>query len=121
MYFLLGISLILAFILIVNVAVAAVATAVWRVVSAKIGVLSPAAQARVIIGLRVMPVVLALVFVAAFVAPSYLLLEPQESGEIVSLKMGLIALASSIAVLVAIFRVFRTWYVTRRLLKNWLR
>jgi Zn-dependent protease with chaperone function len=35
--------------------------------------------------------------------------------------MGLIALASSIAVLVAIFRVFRTWYVTRRLLKNWLR
>ncbi|HEY2846768.1 MAG TPA: M56 family metallopeptidase, partial [Pyrinomonadaceae bacterium] len=105
---------------IVNVAVAAVASVAWRVVSDRIEFLSPAARARVIIGLRVMPVVLAVVFVAAFVVPSYLLLEPQESGEIVSLKMGLIALASSIAVLVAVFRVVRTWYVTRRLLKNWL-
>ena len=120
MYFLLGISLILAFVLIVNVAVAALASAAWRVASRKITVLSPAAQARVIIGLRVMPVVLAVGFVGAFVAPSYLLMEPHESGETVSLKMGIIALASSIAVLVATFRVFRTWYVTRRLLRNWL-
>jgi Zn-dependent protease with chaperone function len=120
MYFLLGISLILAFVLIVNVAVAALASAAWRVVSDRITHFSPAAQARVIIGLRVMPVVLAVVFVGAFVAPSYLLLEPHESGETVSLTMALIALASSITVLVATFRVFRTWYVTRRLLKNWL-
>ncbi|MFL6374666.1 MAG: hypothetical protein ACJ73D_08385 [Pyrinomonadaceae bacterium] len=120
MYFLLGISLILAFVLIVNIAVAALASAVWRVVSGKIARFSPAAKARVIIGLRVMPVVLAIVFVGAFVAPSYLLLEPHESGETVSLKMALIALASSVAVLVALFRVFRTWYITRRLLTNWL-
>jgi len=120
MYFLLGISLILAFVLIVNVAVAALASAVWRFASGKIESFSPAGQSRVIIGLRVMPVVLAVVFVGAFVAPSYLLLEPHESGETVSLKMALIALASSTAVLVATFRVFRTGYVTRRLLKNWL-
>ena len=120
MYFLLGISLILAFVLIVNVAVAALASAAWRIVSGRIEFLSPAARARVIIGLRVMPVVLAVVFVSAFVAPSYLLLEPPQSGETVSLKMGLIAFASSIAVLIAVFRVLRTWYVTRRLLKNWI-
>ena len=120
MYFLLGISLILAFVLIVNVAVAVLASAVWRIVSRRTEFLSPAARARVLIGLRVMPVVLAVVFVSAFVAPSYLLLEPPQSGETVSLKMALIAIASSIAVLVAMFRVFRTWYVTRRLLTNWL-
>jgi len=120
MYFLLGISLVLAFVLIVNVAVAAVASAVWRAVSAHIKFLSPSAQARVIIGLRLMPVVLALCFVAALVAPSYLLLEPHDTGETVGLKMGVLALASSLAVLLAVFRVFRTWYVTRHLLKNWL-
>src|SRR6478672_11300083 len=114
MYFLLGISLILAFVLIVNVAVAAAASALWRGVSGHIKFLSPAAQARVIIGLRLMPVVLALCFVAALVAPSYLLLEPVDTGETVGLKIGLLALASSLAVLLAVFRVLRTWLVTRK-------
>jgi len=71
MYFLLGISLILAFVLIVNVAVAALASAAWRVVSDRITHFSPAAQARVIIGLRVMPVVLAVVFVFLVLAAQF--------------------------------------------------
>jgi Zn-dependent protease with chaperone function len=120
MYFLLGISLILAFILIVNVAAAALASLVWRGVSGKLEFLSPAARARVIIGLRVMPVLLALIFVTAFVAPAYLLLEPHDSGETVSTKMAAIAIASSIAVLIAVLRVLQTWWATRSLLRNWL-
>jgi Zn-dependent protease with chaperone function len=119
-YFLLGISLILAFILIVNVAAAALASLAWRGVFGRLEFLSPAARARVIIGLRVMPVVLALVFVTAFVAPAYLLLEPFDTGETVSVKMAAIAIASSLAVLVAVLRVLQTWWATRSLLRNWL-
>jgi Zn-dependent protease with chaperone function len=120
MYFLLGISLILTFILIVNLGVAAAASLVWRAVESRVGALSPSTQARVIIGLRIMPVAFALVFVLAFVVPSYLLLEPNDSGETISLKLAVITLASSLAVLVAVSRVLRTWFVTNRLLKNWL-
>src|SRR5437868_2272119 len=118
MYFLLGISLILTFILIVNIGAAAAASLVWRVIESRVASLSASTQARIIIGLRVMPVALALVFVLAFVVPSYLLLEPQDSGEVVSLKMAIIALVSTTAVLIAISRVLRTWFVTKRLLRN---
>jgi Zn-dependent protease with chaperone function len=120
MYFLLGISLILTFILIVNLGVGAAASMIWRAIESRVASLSPSTQARVIIGLRIMPVAFALVFVLAFVVPSYLLLEPNDSGEVVSLKMAIIALASTLAVLVAVSRVLRTWFVTNRLLKNWL-
>ena len=121
MYTLLGISLTLAFLLIVNMAVAIFASALWRVVSKHVLGLSVGTQAQLIFGLRILPVAAALVFVFGFVVPSYLLHEPLESGEIVSNKLGLIAAASSIGVLIALYRVLSTWWVTRSLTANWLR
>ena len=95
MYFFLGISLILAFLLIVNMVVAIGASALWRILSSRIEFLSVGTRAQIIFGLRVLPVAAAIVFVSAFLVPSYLLHEPASSGEVVSTKLGLIALISS--------------------------
>ncbi len=121
MYFLLGISLILAFLLIVNMAVAIGASALWRILSGHIEYLSVGTRAQIIFGLRVLPVAAAIVFVSAFLVPSYLLHEPTSSGEVVSTKLGLIALISSLGVAVALYRVVGTWLATRRLTEDWLK
>lgn len=119
MYFLLGIALILAFLLIVNMAAATLASGLWRLISRPIRSLSVSSGAQIIFALRIGPVAAALVFIFAFVVPSYLLLEPQESGEVVSSKLALIALVSSVGVGIALYRVFKTWLVTRQMALNW--
>lgn len=119
MYSLLGISLNLAFLLIVNMAAALLAIIIWRLIARPVTFLSVKAQAQIIFALRFGPVVAALVFVFAFVVPAFLLHEPEDSGEVVSGKLAIIALASSIAVCVALYRVFKTYIVTRRLAANW--
>lgn len=121
MYFLLGISLTLAFLLIVNMIVALFASALWRVISSRVQNFAVGTRAQIIFGLRILPVTVALVFVFAFLVPSYLLHEPETSGEVVSNKLGLIALVSSLGVFIALYRVFQTWLVTRRLAANWLK
>jgi Zn-dependent protease with chaperone function len=47
--------------------------------------------------------------------------EPFESGEVVSDKLGVIALVSSFAVLIAVYRIVHTFLVTRGLIREWLR
>lgn len=120
MYVLLGISLTLAFLLIVNMVVAIFSSALWRILSNRVQNFSVNARAQIIFGLRVLPVAAALVFVLAFLIPSYLLHEPGVSGEVVSRKLALIAIISSLGVIIALYRVFETWLVTRRLARNWL-
>ena len=119
MYFLLGISLTLAFLLLVNMLAALLASITWRMVSGQIKDFSANTRAQIIFGLRVGPVAAALIFVFAFVVPAYLVHEPENSGEVVSGKLAFIAIASSIAVAVAVYRVFKTWQVTRRLAASW--
>ena len=100
--------------------VAIIASAIWSVVSKRVHSLSVGARAQIIFGLRILPVAASLVFVFAFLVPSYLLHEPEASGEVVSSKLGLIALLSSIGVLIALYRVVGTWIATSRLTANWL-
>jgi len=118
-YFLLGISLTLAFLLIVNMAAAILSIATGRLIARPMTFLSVNTQARVIFALRFGPVVAALIFVFAFVVPAYLLHEPEDSGEVVSGKLALIAAASSIAVCIAVYRVLKSCFVTRRLAASW--
>ncbi|MEO6049881.1 MAG: M56 family metallopeptidase [Pyrinomonadaceae bacterium] len=120
MYFILGISLTLAFLLIVNMLVAIFASTLWRVVSGLVQDFSVNARAQIIFGLRILPVAASLIFVIAFLIPAYLLLEPNSSGESLSGKLALIAFISSFGVCIALYRVFETWTVTRRLASNWL-
>lgn len=120
MYFLLGLCVTLAFLLIVNMTVALVASLLWKVIKRPARRLSVQARTRLIFGLRIIPVVSALVFAKAFILPAYLIHEPEDSGEIVSAKLALIAVLCGLGVIVAAARVVQTWWTTHCLMANWL-
>jgi Zn-dependent protease with chaperone function len=119
-FYLLGLSITLAFLLIVNMTAAVAASLVWRAISGFIDHVSVRTRAKIIFGLRTLPIAIALIFVLAFIVPAYLLHEPEDSGEVVSTKLAFIAMLCSIGVTVAVIRVLQTWLSTRRLMKNWL-
>lgn len=120
MYYLLGISITLAFLLIVNMTVAVAASLIWRAISGFAGTVSVGTRAKIIFGLRTLPIAAALIFVLAFIVPAYLLHEPEESGEVVSTKLALVAVLCAVGVAIAVFRVVQTWLSTQRLMRNWL-
>lgn len=119
MFFLLGISLTLALLLIVNIAAAILAFGLWRLIVRPMTFLSANTQAQIIFALRFGPIVAALIFVFAFVVPAYLLHEPENSGEVVSGKMAFLAIASAIAACTALYRVIKTCFATHRVAANW--
>lgn len=120
MYTLLCIAISLAFLLIVNLSVAVAANLVWGLAGNAAEELRPDTRAKIIFSLRALPVVAALVFVLLYVIPSYILHEPDLSGEVVSVKLAFIAGASSIGVMLSAARVLQTWLMTRRLISNWM-
>lgn len=71
--------------------------------------------------LRVMPVVFSLVLIVGFVLPSFLLFEPHESNETVSLKLAAIVCIAGFGLSTVAFRIFGSWWRTRRLLAEWIR
>jgi Zn-dependent protease with chaperone function len=121
MYFLVGICLVLAFLLTLNILVSISASAVWRLMSNRARQLSFRRQEQVIFALRVFPIVAAAIFVFTLVIPGYILFEPHSSDEVVTFKLGILALISFAGISIALFRVFRTWLATRRLAANWLK
>lgn len=120
MYFLLGISLMLALLLALNWSVSAAAAIFWRALAPTARNWSARRQAQTIFALRIFPFVGALIFVAAFLLPAYFLFEPHSSEEIVGVELSLLAFFSIIGVGIAAFRVFGTWWRTGRLVANWL-
>lgn len=121
MYFLLGVSLIFAVLLIVNLVLVIFTSVFWRIMSSRLRRLSINVRGQVLFGLCILPATVALVVVSVFVIPGYLRHEPAESGEVVSGKLGFIAIAGMLGVLVALYRFLKSWLVTRRLTSNWLR
>ncbi len=111
----------LAFLLVFNAFASVCASLVWRFAAKFTRNFSARIRAQIIFTLRIFPIVSALIFIAAFLLPSYLFFEPAASNEIVSFRLALFALASAVGVGIALFRVFKTWRKTRALVKNWMR
>lgn len=120
MYFLLGTSLIFALLLVLNVAASALASGAWRIIEPRARRKSAEQRAQIIFALRVLPTVAAILAVAAFLLPAYVLFEPHASDETVTFKLGALALVSLIGIGAAFYRVFGSWQSTRRLLNDWL-
>ena len=120
MYEFLGITLVLALLLTINATATLIAAGVGRVCRPLLRKCSARTRAEILFVMRIGPPVLAIVAIAAFMIPSYLVYEPHASGESVSWKLGLLATLSAIGVGLAISRGVRTWLATRRLLKEWL-
>ena len=120
MYTFLGITLVLALLLTINATATMIAAGFGRVCKPLLRKCSARTRAEILFVMRIGPPVIALVAIAAFMIPSYLIYEPHASGESVSLKLGLLAAFSAIGVGLAITRGIRTWLATRSLLKDWL-
>ena len=120
MYELLGISLVLAALLTINAFASLAAAAGWRLLKGPARKFSAQTRANVLFAMRVSPAVLALTSVTAFLIPSFLTYEPYSTTEVVSKKLGALALLSAVGVAFAFWRGVRSWWATRTLLREWL-
>jgi Zn-dependent protease with chaperone function len=121
MYFFLGISLLFALLLALNFLVSAAATILWCVIEKPTQNWSAQMRAQVIFSFRIFPLLAAIILVFAFLLPSYIIFEPHSSDEIVSAKLAILAAISLIGIAAAFYRIFGTWWRTRRLVKSWMR
>ena len=120
MYAFLGITLVLALLLTINATATMVAAVFGRLFMPLLRKCSARTRAEILFVMRIGPPVIAIIAIAAFMVPSYLVYEPHATEEVVSWKLGALATLSAIGVGLAISRGLRSWLATRSLLKNWL-
>src|SRR5690242_1565119 len=120
MYTLLGITLVLALLLTINATATMLAAGFGRLFRPLLRKCSARTRAEIFFVMRIGPPVLAIIAVAVFMIPSYLVYEPQKTNEFVSWKLGLLATLSAIGVGLAIWRGLRSWLATRSLLREWV-
>ena len=120
MYYLIGISLLFTTFFTINVASSLAAAGLWRILQRFVTGWSPARRSALLFALRVTPVATALLLVFSFVLPAFLLYEPHHSGETVGLKLTLVVTIALFGIAAAMFRVFASWWRTRRLVSDWL-
>ncbi len=121
MYFLLGLSIVLAALLTLNSLASLFASVLWRVLGARSHRFSASSCASIIFLLRIFPVATGIVCVSLLLAPAYLTHEPRTAHEDVSLKLAIIAGASAIGLALALVRGIAGWRATSRLTSDWLR
>jgi len=121
MYFLIGICLLFAYLYSINLLGSLFAATAWSGLARWASGLRPSTRTDLLFVLRIGPIALALATLAVFMLPSFLLYEPEQSDEIISYKMVLIVAISAIGIVLAIGRVFLSWWRTRRLLDEWMR
>jgi len=119
MYYLIGTSLLLTFMLAVATASASVLSLIWKLGQRWFVDFRPQTRARVAFMFRVMPVVIASTVGLAFIVPSFVLYEPNDSGERVGLKLSIIIAIAAFGITAAGYRIFASWWRTRRLLGEW--
>ena len=120
MYEFLGVTLVLAMLMTVNAVATALATAVWYLVRRSLMQCTARTRAEILFVLRIGPPIIAIIWIGAFMIPSYLVYEPYSTDEFVSLKLGTIAAISAVGVGCAVWRGIRSWLATRTLLQTWL-
>src|SRR5205085_12671322 len=119
MYLLIGISLLFTFLLAVGLTAAGILSIAWRVLGIQLEAVRPRSRANIIFGLRVLPLVSAITVGLAFVVPSFLMFEPSNSGEKISLKLGVIIVIAAFGFAAAFYRVLGSWWRTHRLVADW--
>jgi Zn-dependent protease with chaperone function len=121
LYLLLGTCLALAALLAFNAIASALAGLAWRALAPRVCDRPAGVRARLLFALRVSPPALAAGLVFALLLPAYLRHEPTDTEEEVGTMLLALAAVSACGVLLAAWRVARTWLATRRLVRDWLR
>ena len=120
MYVWLGLCLSLAALLLCNALGTLVATAIWRFVAAWARSWRAQDRARLLFALRTAPLLGAALFVKVFLLPAYVIYEPHAPDERAGWPLLALASVSLVGVALAVWRGVAAWWVTRRLLRNWL-
>ncbi|HEY2961453.1 MAG TPA: M56 family metallopeptidase [Pyrinomonadaceae bacterium] len=120
MYEFLGITLVLALLLTINATATMAAAGLGHLSKRLLRKCSAQTRAEILFVMRIGPPVIAIVAIAAFMIPSYLIYEPHKTEEFVSWKLGALAGLSAVGVALAIWRGVRSWLATRSLLREWL-
>ena len=122
MFFVLGLSIVLAALLLCNSCTSLISSLTWRIVGPRASRrLSAASCASIIFLLRTFPIVVGIICVCLLLIPAYLEHEPRDGHEPVSLKLAIIASASAMGLALAMFRGLAAWRATSRLNSDWLR
>lgn len=119
MYELLGISIAFAALLTINALATLVAAAFGRLLRRPLRICTARTRAEILFALRIGPPAIAIVTLGAFLIPSYLIYEPYATKERITVKLAVLAIASGIGVILAVWRGVRSWIATRSLLREW--
>ena len=120
MFLILGLSILLVTLLVLNNAASLLTVLLWRMFGKRINRWSARSAAQTLFLLRTLPSALSIGGVLFLFAPAYLRHESRVNHEDVSIKLGILAVISMIGIAVALARGIATWLATRRLTAEWL-
>lgn len=121
MFFVLGISILLVALLVLNNAASLLAMLLWRIFRGRINHWPAQRTAQTLFLLRTAPVILSVAVVFFLFAPAYLRHESRTNYEELSGKLALLAILSLISIAVAVVRGIAAWRATNRLTAEWRR
>jgi Zn-dependent protease with chaperone function len=121
MYYLLGACLTFAALFAANALCSLLSATLWRFVKRGAQRWSASARASFLLALRVLPPLLSLLSVTTLLLPAYLIYEPRQSGEALSVKLALPAFVSLFGMMLAVWRGAASWAATRRLVGDWMK
>ncbi|MBC8030427.1 MAG: M56 family metallopeptidase [Pyrinomonadaceae bacterium] len=121
MFFVLGLTVLLVALLVLNNAASLIAVLLWKIFGGRVNRWSAQRSAQALFLLRTLPVALSIGAVVFLFAPAYLRYEPRVGHEDVSAKLALLATLSLIVIAAAIVRGIARWRATDRLTAAWLR
>lgn len=119
-YYLLGVCLAFAALLVINALASVMTTILWSVFEQPTRSWSATVRAQLLFALRTTPLAGSLIVVALLLLPAYITHEPQHSAETVSVKLALLSLLSIFGLALALWRGLATWRATRRLVSDWM-
>lgn len=120
MFFLLGLSIALAAMLLVNSISSLVVSLLWKAMAGRAKEWNAGTRARVLCALRLFPVAIGIICVGLLLVPAYFVHEPRDSHEDISFKLAVVSLFSAVGIGLALLRGFMSWRVTSRLSAEWL-
>ncbi len=121
MFVLLGICLALIGLLTINAFASSLSAMLWRALQPRAQMWTARARAQTLFALRILPVAIAAVSVAALLLPAYIEHESRQNADEFSIKLAALAAISATGLLLAAWRGVAAWVATRRLVNNWLR
>jgi len=120
MYEFLGISVILAALLLLNAGASAATAVIWRLITPMVASLSARTRSDLLFTLRLAAPAFSIVVVFLFIIPAYLDYEPRTTTEVVSKKLAALALVSFASIAFALGRTIRSGRATAKLRRQWL-